>query len=107
MTNLDRGSFLSAFAKEELIHALQKSVMELQQGIDLHTRLIATILEKEGDGLHFKPPVNGCPSRNREFRMKEAIKEAIDVLEESRKAFKSKRLEILRKRLTEVLIQSE
>lgn len=33
--------------------------------------------------------------------------EAIDVLEESRKAFKSKRLEILRKRLTQVLIDTE
>lgn len=34
-------------------------------------------------------------------------KEVIDVLEESRKAFKSKRLEILRKRLSQVLVDPE
>jgi hypothetical protein len=38
--------------------------------------------------------------------MKEAIKEAIDELEESRKAFKSKRLEVLRKKLTMVLMNA-
>jgi hypothetical protein len=37
----------------------------------------------------------GCPTPNREARLTAAIKEAIDVLEESRKAFKSKTLERL------------
>jgi hypothetical protein len=48
-----------------------------------------------------------CPRRSRELMMKTAIKEAIDVLEESRKAFKSKRLEALRKKLTQVLIDAD
>jgi hypothetical protein len=39
--------------------------------------------------------------------MKAAIQEAIEVLDESRKAFKSKRLEILRKRLTQVLAEAQ
>jgi hypothetical protein len=46
------------------------------------------------------------PSRN-ENKLKEAIKETIEVLEQTRKAFKSKRLELLRKRLTQVLIDDE
>jgi hypothetical protein len=47
-----------------------------------------------------------CAGRNREARLSAAIKEAIDVIEESRKAFKSKRLEALRKKLTQVLIET-
>jgi hypothetical protein len=41
-----------------------------------------------------------------ESRLKEALKEAIEVLEDTRKAFKSKRLGELRKKLTQVLIES-
>lgn len=98
---------MPAFAKKELISALQKNVKELQQGIDRHTCLIASILENEVDEENLKPFLDACPSRSRETRMKAAIWEAIDVLEESRKAFKSKRLEVLRKRLTQVLIDTE
>jgi hypothetical protein len=47
-----------------------------------------------------------CPIRSREACFKQAIEEAINVLEESRKAFKSKRLEVLRKKLTRVLIEA-
>jgi hypothetical protein len=98
---------LPGLAKEELIVALHKSVKELQQGIDTHTCLIASILEDEVDERKLKPLCAASPSRCREFRMKEAILEAIDVLEESRKAFKSKRLEALRKRLMQVLIDTQ
>lgn len=98
---------MPGFAKEELISALHKSVKELQQGIDMHTCLIASILENEVDERNLKPFLDACPSRSSEARMKAAIKEAIDVLDESRKAFKSKRLETLRKRLTQVLVDTE
>lgn len=94
-------------AKEELIQALQKSVKELQQGIDLHTCLVAAVLENDVDQRHLKPFMDFCPSRGREACMKAALKEAIEVLEESRKAFKSKQLEALRKRLTQVLIDTQ
>jgi hypothetical protein len=97
---------LPAFAKEELLSALQKSVKDLQQGIDMHTCLIASMLENEVGEHHLKPFLEACPSRSIEARMKAAIMEAIDVLEESRKAFKSKRLEALRKRLTQVLAEA-
>jgi hypothetical protein len=47
--------------------------------------------------------VSGCPHKR---KMKEALLEAIQVLDDSRKAFKSKQLEALRKRLIEVLAES-
>jgi hypothetical protein len=47
-----------------------------------------------------------CPVRDRENRLVAAIQNAIDVLEESKKSFKSKRLEGLRKDLIRVLIDN-
>ena len=90
--------------KLELIDALYTSVKEMQQGIDLHCCLVSSILEGQVDERNLKPLLDMCPRRSRELLMRDAIKEAIDVLEESRKAFKSKRLEALRKKLTQVLI---
>jgi hypothetical protein len=46
------------------------------------------------------------PQLGREDVLKSAIAEAITILEESRKAFKSKQIEALRKRLTQVLIDA-
>ena len=98
---------MTGIIKDELVTALNKSVQELQQGIDTHTCLIASILGKDVDQRNLKVLMDGCPWKSREILMKEAIKEAIDVLDESRQSFKSKRLEALRKRLTQVLIDSK
>jgi len=93
--------------KQSLIQAITASVMELQQGIDRHCSLVASIMDGRADPGALKSLMEQCPSRNRELAMKNAIKEAIDTLEESRKAFKSRQLEGLRKRLTQVLIDTQ
>ena len=72
--------------------------------MDLHCCLVSSILEGQVDERSLRPLLDICPKRFREQLLKDAIKEAIDVLEESRKAFKSKKLEALRKKLTQVLI---
>jgi len=53
-----------------------------------------------------RPLMDMCPKGSRKQLLKDAIKDALDVLEESRKAFKSKKLEALRKKLTQVLIDT-
>jgi hypothetical protein len=92
--------------KKDLIEALDKSAEELHQRIDMHRYLVNTILEQmvSEDSLksHILSPLYPDQSR-----LKEAVKEAIEVLEESRKSFKSKRLEALRKKLALVLMESE
>lgn len=90
--------------KQELVSALSASIKELQQGIDAHCCLVASLMDDGVDNRNFKPFVDICHERKREAQLKSAIKEAIDVIEESRKAFKSKKLEALRKKLTHVLI---
>ena len=93
--------------KTALIKALNTSVKDLQQDIDRHCCLVASILEEKIDEQNLRPLLDLCPSKTRELVLKNVIKEAIDTLEESRKAFKSKRLETLRKKLTQVLIDAD
>ena len=89
--------------KRDLIKIINKSTEDLHQKIDMHRYLMATILEKKVN----EKRLNHLPLTNphRELQLKEAIKDTIEVLEDTRKAFKSKRLEVLRKKLTEVLIE--
>lgn len=89
------------------IDALNASVQTLQQGIDMHCCLVNAIIGKQADADDLKTFFRQCPKRSRETALKDALTEAIHVLEESRKAFKSKRLEALRKHLTQVLIDTD
>ena len=101
---MNRNSNLMGREKNELINALNASVKELQQGIDMHCCLVNSILNGEVDERNIRPILDLCPKGTRELKLEKAIKEAINELEESRKAFKSKRLEALRKQLTQVLM---
>ena len=92
--------------QDDLVTAIRASVKELQNGIDMHCCLVTSIMEGRVDARHLQPLLEQCPQRLREDKLKEAIKAAIEELEESRKAFKSKRLERLRKHLTQVLIDA-
>jgi hypothetical protein len=90
----------------ELTERINKSLLELYQGMDSHRCLLASILgQEEGEQLPGIPEIYSA--RARERKLKEAIKEAVEVLEETKKAFKSKRLESLRKRLTQVLMDAD
>ena len=84
-----------------MIKALKSSIKD----IDMHRYLMATIIDKKVSEkkLNHVP----LPDSKRELKLSNAIKETIEVLEDTRKAFKSKRLEALRKKLTHVLIESK
>ena len=90
--------------RKDSIAAIDRSAEELHRRIDMHRCLVASILEKRVDERNLQALLDFCPLRSRETRLREAIRETIEVLEESRKAFKSTRLEALRKKLTVVLI---
>jgi predicted nucleotide-binding protein (sugar kinase/HSP70/actin superfamily) len=91
--------------KKDLIEVINKSTEDLHKQIDMFRYLITTILDKRviENSLHrFHLPVS-----HYELRLKESIQEAIEELEETKKAFKSKRLEVLRRKLTSVLIDTK
>ncbi len=92
--------------KQTMINVLNQSVKDLQQGIDTHCCLVSSLFEERVDERNLSRLLERCPKRSREVALEKAIQEAIDVLEESRKAFKSKRLGLLRKRLTRVLVET-
>lgn len=97
---------MSPASKSDLITAIDKSAEELHQRIDMQRYLMATILKQRvGDRNLGRFFLSSCSVA--EERLKLAIKEAIDTLEQTRTAFKSKRLEGLRKRLTQVLMESK
>ncbi len=93
--------------KNNLANVLNESVKELQHRLDQHSCLVAAILDGRVDGRDLPPRSNICPSQTREEKLRQAVQEAIEVLEQSRKSFKSKQLELLRKKLTQVLIDNQ
>jgi len=92
---------------EKLIHVVRANIQELQEGMTRHCALLEAIVnERSLDGGDIGDLMAQCPVRNREAQLVAAIQKAIDVLEESKKSFKSKRLEGLRKDLIRVLIDN-
>ena len=93
--------------KNNLLLALQANVKTLQQGIDAHCCLVDSLLQGASDERIMRSPARVCPKRERELRLERVIQDAISDLEESRKAFKSKRLEALRRKLTRTLLEQD
>jgi hypothetical protein len=94
------------FAQADLVRSISASIKELQRGVEVHCCLVASLLGDSIDSRNLPSLPYRYPRTNREVRLVNAIKEAIEVLEQSRKAFKSKTLEALRTRLTEVLVDA-
>ena len=82
--------------------ALRQSAEELGSQAEAHRCLMARAMGEEDAVLDAGPLVD-CPHRR---RLRETLREAITILEESRKAFKSKQLEVLRKKLIGVLAEN-
>ncbi len=89
---------------DSMLRTVHESIQSLYQDIDKHRCVIASILEGQYGEQNFG---NHQVLFSRELRLKTAIRDAIEVLDESRKAFKSKRLEALRRQLTQALIEAE
>ena len=97
MTNLN---------KKDLITLIDQSFKELHRNIDYHRFLMTSILDEWLDDKKFKRVTESLFPSN-ESKLKDVLKETIVILEQTRKAFKSKRLELLRKRLVQVLIDDD
>ncbi len=93
--------------KKELYEAINKNLDQIRQSIDQHHCLLASILNEADQSGQLEITTKQCPYLAREEKLKKAIQEAIEILEQTKKSFKSKRLEMLRKKLTGVLIEAE
>ncbi|MBN1141238.1 MAG: hypothetical protein JXB25_05525 [Deltaproteobacteria bacterium] len=82
---------------------VRDSMEGLSEALRRHRELLTGLIEEGLDPGTLEKAVGGrSPAREGELRR--ALAEAIEVLEESRSAFKSKRLEALRKKLMQVLM---
>ncbi len=82
---------------DKVAEALAASAAQLKEKIDSHNKLIAAAFGVEDIDDTTKDSVN---------QLRQALYETIKVLEETRKAFKSRKLEILRKKLMKVLMET-
>lgn len=89
----------------DLLEVIRTNVMELRRELGECRAMMNMLLAQD----RREPSSNGTPHASwtvaRDNRLRESIIETIETLEESRKAFKSKKLEALRKKLTQVLIE--
>jgi hypothetical protein len=78
---------------------------ELHERVEHQRAVLRKVLRESGPG---KEEIGYCPLVDcpRIVALRSALRETIGVLEESRNAFKSKRLEVMRKKLIEILAES-
>ena len=78
---------------------LKSHAESLRQQLDEHRKLLEQAEQNKDDKLNFCPHFQ-CPH---ETQLRQALQDVVDTLEETRKAFKSKQLEKLRRRMLNVL----
>ncbi len=90
--------------RENWIKIIEECTRDLHDRVDVQQNLLLTILGK----MKGPPPIDPCstPDCPHKKLFCRVLLETINALEETKKSFKSKRLEELRKRLTDLLIET-
>jgi ribosomal protein RSM22 (predicted rRNA methylase) len=90
--------------KGHLTMLVERNTQELYRLIDVQHSILLSILNGKKDDFPFDLcSLADCPHRR---LLRQILTETIEVLEETKKAFKSKRLEGLRKKLLHVLMET-
>jgi hypothetical protein len=97
-----------SFEKNASFDSITESIEQLCRRVDEYNRLVSLVVNptRKKLALPLQKPSPSDPVQTEELRLKEALREAVEELEESRKSFKSKRLENLRKKLMRVLMEN-
>ena len=94
------------YKKTDLMKIIDTNTKDLHNRIDMQRHILTAVIEKKTKGLQICPDCifSDCPHKK---RLRAVLTEAIGILEDTKKAFKSKRLEMLRKKLIQVLAESD
>ena len=97
---------MEADKKKSLIEIIDRSISDLHNRVEMHCHILKTVIEKKINRTEICPDCifSDCPYKK---RLREVLIETIKVLEDTKQAFKSKRLEVLRKWLMQVLAESD
>ena len=101
--SIKKGKVPAQVNKEHLIKIIERSTQDLHHRVDMQGYLLLTILKDMKEYPVELCSFMDCPHRK---LLRQVLAETIEVLEETKKAFKSKRLEELRKRLMNLLIET-
>ena len=90
---------MEAMGIEEYVDRIAE---EMHRRVDHQRRIFRQVLSRRGDASERQAycPMVDC---ERLSRLQAVLQETIGVLEETRSSFKSKRLEVMRKKLIEIL----
>ncbi len=91
---------------EVCLEKLEGHVLKLREQMDYQAGLMMALCKEKEHGAGDKRGISASARSLEGDILRKAICETIEVLEESRKAFKSRKLEALRKKLTSVLINT-
>ena len=95
----------SKTSNNEMLMNLYDRTEDLYKRMDMQCTLMEDLVNNSLKKENKSPDRNGH-NNEREKKLVMALKDTIEVLEQTKKSFKSKRLELLRKKLTNVLIES-
>jgi len=87
--------------RDTWIKIVERCTRDLHDRVDMQQSVLLTVLGK----IKSPPPMDSCstPDCQHKKLFYRVLLETIEALEETKKSFKSKRLEELRKRLTDLL----
>ncbi|MBW2738771.1 MAG: hypothetical protein JRE64_07945 [Deltaproteobacteria bacterium] len=93
------------YKKTDLMKIIDTNTKDLHNRIDMQRHILTAVIEKNIKRTEICPDCifSDCPHKK---RLRDVLTEVIGILEDTKKAFKSKRLEILRKKLIQVLTES-
>ena len=102
---MNQDKLLEQEKRDTLIKIIEGRTQDLHHRIDMQHAMMLSILGH---------PINGCPidvyslvDCPHKRLLRQVLRETIETLEETKKAFKSKQLEELRKKLIRVLAESD
>jgi hypothetical protein len=93
------------YKKTDLMKIIDTNTKDLHNRIDMQRHILTAVIEKNIKRTEICPDCifSDCPHKK---RLRDVLTEVIGILEDTKKAFKSKRLEILRRKLIQVLTES-
>ncbi len=90
---------METISTDNITETIAASAAKLKERADYHNKLIAAAFGAE----EIDNTIEGSADNG---QLRQVLYETIEVLEETRKAFKSKQLETLRKKLMKVLMET-
>ncbi|MDL1979457.1 MAG: hypothetical protein ACNY01_12575 [Desulfobacteria bacterium] len=92
--------------KADLIRIIDSSTKDLHNRVDMQRHILATVIDKKIKKADICPDClfSECPYKK---KLKRVLTESIAVLEGTKRSFKSKKLELLRKDFIRLLAETD